>query len=114
MAMLSDKLPDRKCVIPPQIRPPRDPLKVYSFVGGVLGIIVVFVIRNWLRVPHVMLPPVVVFHVGGHALSFGLQDVVLGAIGGSTIGVYFGRKAREKEDSKRYRARHPEIQEKRS
>jgi hypothetical protein len=113
MTMLSDKVPDRKGVIPPQVRPPRDPLKVYSFVGGFLGIVVVFGIRNWLRLPHAMLPAVFVFHVGGHALSFGFQDVVLGAIGGSTIGVYFGSKAREKEERKKYRDRHPEMQDKR-
>jgi hypothetical protein len=111
--MLSDKVPDRGRVIPPQVRPPRDPTKVYTFVGGVLGIIVVFALRNCLRLPDVLSPVFFVLYIGGLELSFGLQDVVLGVIVGSALGVYFGRKRREKEELKKYHERHSEHQEKR-
>ena len=102
--MLSDKVPDRGPV-PPQVRSPSDPSKVYAFSGGVSGIIVVCLIRNCLQLPDFIGPFTLAYDIGTVTISIGLQDVLLGAIAGSAIGVHFGKKALAKEDKVRLQQR---------
>jgi hypothetical protein len=110
--MLSDKVPDRGRDLPPQKAPPKDPLKIYALVGGVLGILVVCILRNALRLPDLIGPVSLHFSVGDLSLSFGLQDIILGTIMGSAIGAHFGRKAQAKQDLDRFRERQAEKEEK--
>ncbi|MFO0969372.1 MAG: hypothetical protein U0793_27770 [Gemmataceae bacterium] len=102
--MLSDKAPNRGRVIPPQATPPKDPVKIYAVVGGVLGIVLVFIARNCVRLGS-LFPFLIEFHVGSLLLTFALEDAVLGAIAGSTIGAFFGRHVVEKRRLEEFQAR---------
>lgn len=87
--MQSDRVP------PPT--PPRDSLKRYAWVGIGVGIVAVFVVRNCLGLPDVITPVELAFPAGGWVVTFGLQDLLLGAGLGLGLGIYFGREARDRE-----------------
>jgi hypothetical protein len=112
MAMLSDKVPNRGHVIPPQIPPPRDLPKVYAWVGWFLGIALVFVIRNCFRLPVLIGPTLLVFFIGKRSVDVGLLDVLIGGIGGRAIGAYLGTKVQEKNDATKFRERDPQAPKK--